>query len=185
MAKKKEAGSTSSSKKRINGCKKGKQFEREIANDLGHLFPEVKRKLEYQMADLADESGVDLSDCGPLKIQCKNKQNYVPVNTIREIITKDPSHIPVLVTKGNRMEAMAVVPWAKLVTLLEVAIGHRPPFLRPNLRDEVLQLGEPQKLVEAEAIEVEFFPAGSLHPAPNGGHVINEIPNLHTLDSLV
>jgi hypothetical protein len=104
---------------------KGKQFEREISNLLGHIFPEAERMLEYQASKVI---GVDIEGTDRIKIQCKNHQNYCSVGTIHEIKIKDPNDIPVLVTKGIRMEAMAVLPFAKLVTLLEIAYGLELPF---------------------------------------------------------
>jgi hypothetical protein len=119
--------STASSKRKVKSpIKKGKQFERECANIMGHIFPEAKRHLEYQ-ADEALE-GIDLEGTDIFRFQMKNRQNYVSVGTIKEIRTKDPNHIPVLVTKGNRLEPMAVLPFEKFVTLLEVAYGLRLPF---------------------------------------------------------
>ena len=105
--------------------KKGKQFEREIANRLGHIFPEAERMLEYQASKVI---GVDIEGTDRIKIQCKNRQNYCPIGTIHEVKIKDPSDIPVLVTKGNRLEAMAVLPFEKFVTLLEIAYGLELPF---------------------------------------------------------
>jgi hypothetical protein len=105
------------------GAAKGKKFERECANILGHIFPEAKRHLEYQADEALD--GEDLEGTDIFKFQMKNRQNYAPVGTIKEVRTKDPNHIPVLVTKGNRMDAMAVLPFEKFVTLLEIAYGHR------------------------------------------------------------
>lgn len=106
-------------------AKKGKQFEREIANLLGHIFPEAERMLEYQASKVI---GVDIEGTDRIKIQCKNHQNYCSIGTIHEIKIKDPNDIPVLVTKGIRMEAMAVLPFEKLVTLLEIAYGLELPF---------------------------------------------------------
>lgn len=106
-------------------AKKGKQFEREIANALGHIFPEAERMLEYQASKVI---GVDIEGTDRIKIQCKNHQNYCSIGTIHEVKIKDPSDIPVLVTKGIRMEAMAVLPFEKLVTLLEIAYGLELPF---------------------------------------------------------
>lgn len=97
---------------------KGLQFEREIANDLGHIFPEAKRQLEYQTSE---NCGTDIENTGPFQFQCKFHQNYVPVGTIKEIHPKSADHVPVLVTKGNNQEAMAILPWDKFVLILEAA----------------------------------------------------------------
>ena len=112
-------------KKKINGAKKGKQFEREVANAIGHIFPEAQRMLEYQASNVI---GVDIEGTDVFKIQCKNYQNYAPIGKIREVRKQHDSDIPVLVTKGNRMEAMAVLPFEKFVTLLEVVYGLSPQW---------------------------------------------------------
>jgi hypothetical protein len=127
---KKTVDSTTSSKPKRKvshkgAAAKGKQFERWIANQLGHIFPEAERLLEYQASKVI---GVDIEGTDRIKIQAKNHQNYCSVGTINEIRIKDPNDIPVLVTKGNRMEAMAVLPFEKLVTLLEIAYGLELPF---------------------------------------------------------
>ena len=101
----------------------GLQFERDLANLLRHIFPEAERQLEFQ-ASCAN--GVDLQGTDIFDFQCKNRAGYASVSTINEIKNSDPKRIPVLVTKGIRMEAMAVLPLEKLVTLLEVAYGLRP-----------------------------------------------------------
>jgi hypothetical protein len=124
----KTSQSTTSSKRQVShrgALQKGKQFEREIANRLGHIFPEAERMLEYQASKVI---GVDIEGTDRIKIQCKNRQNYCPIGTINEIRTTNPNDIPVLVTKGNRLEAMAVLPFEKFVTLLEIAYGLELPF---------------------------------------------------------
>lgn len=133
---------TSSKKKKVNGIKKGKQFERDIANALGHIFPEAQRMLEYQASNVI---GVDIEGTYPFLIQCKNHQNYCSVGTINEVKTQSSQDIPVLITKGIRMEAMAILPFEKFVTLLEVAYG-----LRPQLHQQVSDRHERTKLVTAE-----------------------------------
>jgi hypothetical protein len=126
MAKLKDSPTLSKRKVSHRGAlKKGKQFEREIANKLGHIFPEAERLLEYQASKVI---GVDIEGTDRIKIQCKNHQNYCSIGTINEIKIKNQDDIPVLVTKGNRLEAMAVLPFEKLVTLLEIAYGLELPF---------------------------------------------------------
>ena len=126
MKTQKKAKSTTSSekpKKKINGAKKGKQFEREIANILGHIFPEAARHLEYQASRVI---GADLDGTDRFLFQLKNHQGYCSVSTINEVRKQNETDIPVLVTKGNRMEATAVLPFKDFVTLLEVVYGLSP-----------------------------------------------------------
>jgi len=115
---------SSKPKKKINGAKKGKAFEREWANEIGHIFPEAKRHLEYQ----ADEAshGVDLEGTDIFKFQLKNHQNYVSVGTIYEIKKLQNGEVPVLITKGNKLPTMAVLPATAFIHLLEVYYGLEP-----------------------------------------------------------
>ncbi len=94
---------------------KGLNFERVVANDLKDIFPDAARQLEFQV-DQA--KGVDIRGTGRFKIQCKNKKSYVSVNTINEVKC-DLFEVPILVTKANRLPAMAVIPWKDLLVLLK------------------------------------------------------------------
>lgn len=76
--------------------RKGHGYEREIAQKLKDLFPEAKRKLEYQASDC---TGVDLSNTGRLKIQAKRHKKYTSISKIKEI---EEEGIHLLVTKGDR-----------------------------------------------------------------------------------
>ena len=126
----------------------GLQFERDLANLLRHIFPEAERQLEFQ-ASCAN--GVDLQGTDIFDFQCKNRAGYASVSTINEIKNSDPKRIPVLVTKGIRMEAMAVLPLEKLVTLLEVAYS-----LRPLLGDSSKSKAIEAERVTATEIEQRF-----------------------------
>jgi len=81
---------------------KGHSFEREVCKELKEIFPLAQRKLEYQTSKC---NGVDLDNTGNLRIQCKRYAKYVNPSKIEEI--KDSSGIPVLITKGDRKEAIA------------------------------------------------------------------------------
>jgi len=102
-------------KKRINGNKKGKSFERDVANALLHIFPRAQRMLEYQQSKTI---GVDLENTGEFDIQCKRNQAYAPISRIFEIQVRDPNRVPVLVTKGNNVPAMSILPFDKFISLL-------------------------------------------------------------------
>jgi hypothetical protein len=143
-----QTSTTSFKKKRVkNPAAKGKQFERDVANALGHIFPEAQRMLEYQASNVI---GVDIEGTDPFLIQCKNHANYCPVGTINEIRVQNENQIPVLVTKGIRLEAMAVLPFEKFVTLLEVAYGLRPRFIQQSSeRQTVVQ----SKLLPTQTVE--------------------------------
>lgn len=147
MAKKKQKAETAvaqsdsaqkaTSKKRPgtkHGAKKGKAFERFVAQEIGHIFPDAQRMLEYQGSNVI---GTDLENTDVFRFQCKCTANYANPSKIFEIREKDPNHIPVLVTKGNNRPAMAVVPFDKFVTLLEIAYGHSERFINPYVTDKV------------------------------------------------
>lgn len=143
----------SSKKKKVNGAAKGKAFEREIANWLSHIFPEAERQLEMQASSVV---GVDIQGTDIFKIQCKNYQNYAPVGKIFEVRLQSKKDIPVLVTKGIRMEAMAVIPFQKFVTLLEIAYGLASTLKVPEVRnnkDFILGESEPH----AEVLDLGKF----------------------------
>jgi len=128
MTKSKQSA-TSSKPKRINGAKKGKQFERDVANALGHIFPNAERMLEYQASG---NIGVDIKGTGCFKIQCKRNANYAPIGKIHEVRTEDPNDIPILVTKGNHLAPMAVLPFEALIRMLEVMHGMTPLLRKPE-----------------------------------------------------
>lgn len=143
---KKADSASSEKKKKVKrpgtkfGAKKGKQFEREIATALGHIFPDAQRMLEYQGSNVI---GVDLENTDVFRFQCKCTANYKNPSAIFEIREKGP-HVPVLVTKANNRPPMAVLPFEEFVTLLERAYGHRERLINPYQQERVL----PQRPVE-------------------------------------
>lgn len=116
--------------------RKGKQFERDVANLIGHIFPEAKRNLEFQ-ADDAIESK-DIAGTDVYKIQCKNYQNYVNPSIIFDVKLSSEEDVPVLVTKGNRLPPMAVIPFGEFIKLLEIKYGVQPPKLSQSERGNSL-----------------------------------------------
>lgn len=150
----KQKDSTTSSKKRkvshAGARQKGLQFERDCANQMGHIFPEVKRRLESQASEAQEKCDLDNTDI--FKFQMKNHQGYCSISTINEVKIRDPKHIPVLVTKGNKLEAMAVLPFDKLVTLLEIAYGLALPL---NEKPHVKQLRHEKSSLPEVATELK------------------------------
>jgi hypothetical protein len=136
-----------SSKKKINGAKKGKAFERQIANELGHIFPDAQRLLEFQASG---NIGTDLQHTDVFQFQCKRYANYAPIGKINEVKIQSKEHIPVLVTQGNRMECMAVLPFEKFVTLLEIAYGLSPRLVHPDLRAQMNSISLPMALPDTK-----------------------------------
>lgn len=91
---------------------KGHTFERLIAASLRHIYPEAKRKLEYQEDTCV---GVDLENTGPWTIQCKRHKTYVPVVTIEEV----QGNRPVVVTKADNRPTMVIMQYEDFLYLLE------------------------------------------------------------------
>jgi hypothetical protein len=87
--------------------------------------------LEYQASG---NTGTDLEDTDIFQFQCKRYANYCPIGKIHEVRLTDANNIPVLVTQGNRMECMAVLPFSKLVTLIEIAYGLAPRLIHPGIK---------------------------------------------------
>lgn len=98
--------------------RKGHQFERDIAIELKGIYPDVRRHLEYQDAEA---NGVDLVNTGRYRIQCKKLKAYASINTIKEIQCDEMlgGEVPILVTAGDNMRAMVVMPFDEFKRLLE------------------------------------------------------------------
>ncbi len=92
---------------------KGHGFEREVAGLLRSVFPDAKRKLEYQWQEA---SGVDLENTGKLVIQCKRSKSSVPISKIEEI--KLPG-IKVLVSKTDHKPAYATLELESFIKILK------------------------------------------------------------------
>lgn len=102
--------------------KKGSAFELWVAKKLRKIFPDVRRNLEFQ-ADVARE-GVDLVHTGRYKIQCKRLRRYASVTAIFQVqIDPIEGGCPILITQGDRREAMAVLPFGELIKLLKKSEG--------------------------------------------------------------
>jgi len=112
-------------KKRINGNKKGKTYENEIATQLCHIFPKARRHLEFHHIDA--EKKMDIQGTAPWVIQCKRKRKYEMPKVLLETIAEEGEH-RVLVTKADRLPALAILEWETLKMLIEVYHGMRPPF---------------------------------------------------------
>jgi hypothetical protein len=94
---------------------KGHDFERKIAQRFRVIFPRSRRQLEYNEMDC---NGVDLADTGRYLIQCKRKKKYANPSAIAEIQVKDPSEIPVLITKADHKPPLAILPLEHLIELI-------------------------------------------------------------------
>ena len=97
---------------------KGLSFERACANKLKEVFPRARRALECQ-----EGLGYDLENTGCFLFQMKAYANYAPITKINEIPRTDSTKIPVLVTKGDRLEPMAVLPFSDLIKMIKMIQG--------------------------------------------------------------
>lgn len=95
---------------------KGHSFERAVAAALRVVFPGARRQLEYHENDCL---GIDIAETGLFKIQCKAWAKYAPIACIFEIrCDRQLGDIPVLITKGNKLEPMAVLPLDDFIRLI-------------------------------------------------------------------
>jgi hypothetical protein len=99
---------------------KGLSFEREIAIALRHVFPNVRRQLEYNETDC---NGVDLMETGHYRIQCKRLKKYASLSAIKEVVADEMmGEVPVLVTQGDRQRILVALPLEEFVRLIEGCI---------------------------------------------------------------
>lgn len=97
---------------------KGHSFERDCAIKLRKNFPKARRQLEYHLDDC---KGVDITNTGRFKFQCKKTKRYVSINTILEIEhDKTFGDIPVLIAAGDFQPAMVVMGFDDFLEMLDV-----------------------------------------------------------------
>lgn len=95
---------------------KGHSFERWVAIQLRHIFPNCRRHLEYQDAEA---NGVDLVNTGRYMIQCKRGRKYSSISAIKEV-SYEPltGEVPILITKADGEIPLAVIPFDELIELI-------------------------------------------------------------------
>jgi hypothetical protein len=113
--------------------RKGHDFERWVANELRVVFPKARRHLENHEDDA--KQGVDLMGTGGYCFQLKKLKAYAPINNIRQI---KKAGTPVLVTAGDGLEPMAVLPFKVFVRLLSLEV-YRQRILVADTRDADLE----------------------------------------------
>lgn len=95
---------------------KGHSFERWVSKKIRGIFPQAKRKLEYQTEEA---KGIDVENAGPYLIQCKRGKRYASLRAIQEVqIDPIDGGIPVLITKGDHQEALAAIPFPHFLELV-------------------------------------------------------------------
>lgn len=92
---------------------KGKRGERMAVEELRRVFPDAKRKV---VNHAGTENGVDLESTGEFRVQVKNRKTYAPVTALFEV--QDKTGIPLLLTKAERREWLAVMRLDDLLNLL-------------------------------------------------------------------
>lgn len=99
---------------------KGHAFERWVGKQFRRIFPDARRQLEFQKEVAAE--GVDLVNIGRYRVQCKRERKYASITAIFQVkICPIEGGCPVLVTKGDRLEPMAVLPFSELLQLIKRA----------------------------------------------------------------
>jgi len=102
---------------------KGLAFERQVAIWLRDIFPGARRWLENHKDDA---NGIDLQGTGCFRFQVKKLKGYCSVATINEIKCEpELGDVPVLVTAGDNLPAMAVLPLKDFLWLLRES-GYTP-----------------------------------------------------------
>ncbi len=94
--------------------RKGHGFERDIASMLRLVgFPQACRNLEYQGGE-----GYDIDNAGIYDIQCKRGKKYCNASVIKEV-PKREGRIQVLITKADKLEALAVMPFEHFLEIMK------------------------------------------------------------------
>lgn len=97
---------------------KGHRFERDVVHYFKEIFPDARRNLEFQKE--AALHGVDLINTGRWRVQCKRGKRYVSVTKIDEInICPIEAGCPILITKADNKDALAVLPLDELLSLIK------------------------------------------------------------------
>lgn len=107
------------------GCRrKGHSFEREVAAAFRRAgFPQAMRHLEFQAQEAAH--GIDVAHVEPYLVQCKRNRKYASLSKHSAIPNPLGIGVPVLVTKGDNLPALACIPFDYFLDLLEIVHGRK------------------------------------------------------------
>ena len=98
---------------------KGKAGELEAARILQPIFPDARRRV---VNHAGVENGADLENTGAFAVQVKRHKKPSPVSALYEV---QAAGIPLLLTRGDRGEWLAVLRATDLVAILaDVAIAY-------------------------------------------------------------
>lgn len=99
------------------------------------VFPEARRLLEYHSDDA---KGVDVQNTGRFKFQCKKWKAYAPVTCIQEIECEPVlGDVPVLVTAGDNLTPMAVLPFDDFLDMLAALSPNQIKNESEKAREEI------------------------------------------------
>lgn len=100
---------------------KGKAFEQKVAVMFRAIFPLARRWLE---SHASDAKGFDLMNTGHYYVQLKCLRKYAPISCLYEVqCDRQLGDVPVLVTKGDGLEPVAVLPLAEFLRLVQITEG--------------------------------------------------------------
>jgi hypothetical protein len=111
---------------------KGHTFERDCVNEL-KAIGYGKAKTSRAASRLADDCKIDIVGVFPYAFQCKNMQTYASANELDKIDWESYTEgtdglegkemIPVVLTKANGKQPLAILPWSRLLYLLSLENG--------------------------------------------------------------
>lgn len=104
---------------------KGHAFECAMAQEFQELgFDCITTRAAKGGNWCASDNGIDLCGTEPFKIQCKRFKDWAPISCIEEIqCDPDDGSIPLLLTKKDQGEVMAVLPFSELKKLIRLNYG--------------------------------------------------------------
>jgi len=100
---------------------KGKDFERQVAQDLrdANLDPNARRMM---MSGAMEDLKSDIITSLPIHIECKRQESWNVEKYYEQAISgKKQQEMAIVVMKKSRKEAMALLSWKDLVYLMQLA----------------------------------------------------------------
>jgi len=100
---------------------KGKDFEREVANDLKEsgLDKEARR---MPCSGALEDLKADIITSLPIHLECKRQETWnVDAYYQQALVGKKQHEMAIVVMKKSRKEAMALLSWKDLVRLMQLA----------------------------------------------------------------
>ena len=98
--------------------RKGHQFERDIANEFRSVFPDARRAVE----DPVVGEGIDITNTGPIAIQCKRFKGPIPMSHLEEVKQRS-GRIPLLVSKSDRCRTKVTMYLEDFIKILQEGVN--------------------------------------------------------------